>query len=248
MKVVAIIQARCGSTRFPNKVFADICGHPLIWHVVNRLKFAKTIDEIVLATTTNPIDDKLYEWAKENGVAVFRGSENDVLNRYYEAALSCDAEVIVRITADDPFKEPKVIDKAVKTLVDENADFVCNNFPPSYPEGLDVEVFTFKGLETEERNSASDYEREHVTQYFYHNPQDFKMTNISYSEDISHLRWTIDTDADFRMVQKIYDSLYKGDDKIFHMEEILEYLKANLEVANMNSNVMRSAMYQNTKH
>lgn len=243
MKVVAIIQARCGSTRFPNKVFAQICNHPLIWHVVNRLRFANTIDEIVLATTTNPIDDKLYEWAQENDVSVFRGSENDVLNRYYEAARFCNADVVVRITADDPFKEPQVIDKAVRKLLDEGADFVCNNFPPSYPEGLDVEVFTFKSLEIEEKNCISDYEREHVTQYFYHNPDNFKMFNISHTEDCSNLRWTIDTDTDFNMVLKVYADLYKDDD-IFHMNEIIEYLKKNPEVAAMNSEVARSAMYQ----
>ena len=179
MKVVAIIQARCGSTRFPNKVFADICGKPLIWHVINRLKFAYTIDEIVLATTTNSLDDKLYEWAILNHITVFRGSENDVLNRYYNSAITCKADIIIRITADDPFKEPLIIDRAVRVLQEEKADFVCNNYPPTFPEGLDVEVFTRKALEVAESKSVSSFEREHVTQYFYRNPSDFKIINLS---------------------------------------------------------------------
>lgn len=243
MKTVAIIQARCGSTRFPEKVFAEISGHPLIWHVVNRVRASSKVDEVVVATTTNPIDDKLYEWCVSNSVPVNRGSESDVLNRFYETAKKFNADVVVRITADDPFKEPRLIDEAINTLEAESADYVCNNFPPTYPEGTDVEVLTFDALEKQEFNSTSDYEREHVTQYIYHNPQDFKMLNLSNEEDLSYLRWTIDTEKDFEMVRKIYDNLYSSDHRIFHMEEILSFLKDNPEVAAMNSDVKRSAMY-----
>lgn len=244
MKIIAIIQARCGSTRFPNKVFADICGKPLIWHVVNRLKFAKTIDQIVLATTINPLDDKLLDWAKQNSIEVFRGSENDVLNRYYNAAKAYHADIVVRITADDPFKEPDVIDKAVNCLLASGADFVCNNYPPTYPEGLDVEVLTFKALEQEELLSKDTFEREHVTQYIYHHPELFKMFNISNTEDLSYLRWTIDTEKDFAMVEKIYSSLYKNDNHIFHMEDILQLISRQPEIALMNLDVARSEMYK----
>ena len=244
MKVVAIIQARCGSTRFPNKVFADICGKPLIWHVVNRLKFAETIDEIVLATTMNPLDNELYTWAVENGVHVFRGSEDNVLNRYFRAAVEFQADIIIRITADDPFKEPLIIDQAVYELKRTGADFVCNNYPPSYPEGLDVEVFTYDALNMEEQNSLDTFEREHVTQYFYHHPLDFKMLNISYSENLSYLRWTIDTEKDFLMVKKIYNLLYKRDDEIFHMEDILNLINNYPAIAQMNADVIRSEMYK----
>lgn len=243
MKTVAIIQARCGSTRFPEKVFADLSGHPLIWHVVNRVRNASKVDEVVIATTTNPIDDKLYEWCIANSIPVNRGSENDVLNRFYETAKKFNADIVVRITADDPFKEPRLIDEAINSLITEDADYVCNNFPPTYPEGTDVEVLTFDALEKQELNSSSDYEREHVTQYIYHNPKDFKMINLSNEEDLSYLRWTIDTEQDFEMVRKIYENLYSSDDRIFHMEEILSFLRNNPEVASMNSDVKRSAMY-----
>lgn len=244
MKIAAIIQARCGSTRFPDKVFADICGKPLIWHVINRLKFAKKIDEVVLATTLNPLDDKLYDWATLNKISVFRGSENDVLNRYYEAAKKHDVDIIIRITADDPFKEPHIIDQAICKLQKENLDFVCNNFPPSFPEGLDIEVFTFHALEIEELNSSSNFEREHVTQYFYHHPSSFNMSNISYLKDLSYLRWTIDTMEDLKMVQQIYSALYKGEDNIFHMNDILQLIENRPEIAQINANVNRSEMYK----
>lgn len=243
MKATAIIQARCGSTRFPNKVFANLNGKPLIWHVVNRLKFASRVDEIVLATTTNPLDDTLEQWAIENNVICFRGSENDVLRRYYDAASFCKADVIVRITADDPFKEPILIDKAISTLIEEKADFVCNNNPPTYPEGLDVEVFTYSAISISQEKSNDSFEREHVTQYMYRHSSEFKMFTISNDVNLSKLRWTIDTDTDFEMVKTIYSHLYVNDKTIFHMDDILNFLKVNPDVAEMNLDVKRSAMY-----
>lgn len=244
MKVVAIIQARCGSTRFPNKVFADLCGKPLIWHVVNRLKHARSLNHIVLATTDTPLDDNLYNWAKENGVDVFRGSESNVLNRYYEAANYSKADVIVRITADDPFKEPLLIDEAVNMLQKEKYDFVCNNCPPSYPEGLDIEVFTKETLEREEKLSTSNFEREHVTQYIYRHPEQFKMFNLSNQKNLSFLRWTVDTERDFEMVTRAYSFLYKNDSEIFHMNDILQLLEKHPEIGKINSDVARSEMYK----
>lgn len=244
MKIAAIIQARCGSTRFPNKVFADLCGHPLIWHVVNRLRFASTVDEIVLATTINFGDQKLYDWGIKNNITVFRGSENDVLNRYYRASEEVNADIVIRITADDPFKEPSIIDKAVQKLLKEGADFVCNNFPPSFPEGLDVEVFTKRALSIAEQNSESNFEREHVTQYFYHNPSLFKILNISNHKNLSGLRWTLDTEEDFLMTRQIYSLLYKDDSSIFYMDDILDLLERFPEISRMNLGVTRSEMYK----
>lgn len=244
MKVVGIIQARMGSTRLPNKVFADICGKPFIWHVVNRLKYSKTIDEIILATTINPMDDVLEEWAKENGIAFFRGSEEDVLSRFYQAAQAGNADAIVRITADDPFKDPEIIDSVVEKLKKQKLDFAYNNNPPTFPEGLDTEVFTFDALEKAQKNSTDPFEREHVTQYFYRNADKFKQTNISYKQNLSYLRWTIDEEKDLKMAKEVYNALYKSD-KIFLMKDILDLLKTNPDIALINTNVKRSAMYLN---
>lgn len=241
--ISAIVQARVGSTRFPDKIFADLCGKPMIWHIINRLKFSKKINNIILATTTNPLDDKLVKWAKENDIKIFRGSENNVLSRFYEAAKENKPDVIVRVTADDPFKDPVIIDEVIDLLEKKNLDFAYNNNPPSFPEGLDTEVFKFSALENAEKNSEDPFEREHVTQYFYCNPGKFSHKNYSCDEDLSDLRWTVDTKDDYEMVKKIYEALYK-EDKIFLFKDILEYLSEHPEVSSMNSDVARSLMYK----
>lgn len=244
MIVNAIIQARCGSTRFPNKVFADIDGKPLIWHVVDRLKHAKTIDKIVIATTTNTKDDIIENWCKENGVACYRGSENDVLNRYYLASVAFPSDVVVRITADDPFKEPSVIDAVVNKLINEGYDHVTNNFPPSFPEGLDCEAFKFSALKESEETTHDTFEREHATQFIYHNPDKFKIGNVSSSKNVSHLRWTIDKEVDYEMVKAIYAHRAPQNTGLLLLDEILDILEKNPEISLINSSVERSAMYK----
>lgn len=243
MLVNAIIQARCGSTRFPNKVFADINGKPLIWHVVNRLTYAKTIDNIIIATTTNKADDKIEVWCNENDIACFRGSENDVLNRYYSASVAFPSDVVVRITADDPFKEPSVIDAVVKKLIDEGYDHVTNNLPPSWPEGLDCEAFTFNALKESEVSTSDNFEREHVTQYIYHNPEKFKIGNFASKRNLSSLRWTIDKNVDYEMVKAVYAHRNPQNKDILLLDEILDILEKYPEISKINSDVERSAMY-----
>ncbi len=244
MSVNAIIQARCGSTRFPNKVFALIDGKPLLWHVVNRLKYATKIDDIIVATTVSEKDDKIEEWCKENNVHCFRGSEENVLNRYYSASEAFPSDYVVRITADDPFKEPKVIDAVITKLIEEGYDHVTNNFPPSFPEGLDCEAFKKEALDRSEKEAETAFEREHVTQYIYHHPEIFKIGNVSNPENLSYLRWTVDKDVDFEMVKAVYAHRNPANKGILLMDEILDILKANPEIKKINSEVERSAMYK----
>jgi len=243
MNVVAIIQARLGSTRFPKKIFSNLSNKPLIWHVIERLKYSQKIDQIILATTNTKTDDELATWAEKEGVLLYRGSENNVLERYYSAAKLFSADIIVRITADDPFKDPKIIDKVIDKLIDEKLDFAYNNNPPTFPEGLDTEVFTFDALESAYFKSKDDYEREHVTQYFYRNKADFKQANYYNDNNFSDLRWTIDTELDYEMVKKIYDILYI-ENKIFYMDDILECLNKNPKISQINKAVARSDMYK----
>lgn len=240
--VTAIIQARVGSTRFPNKVFAELAGKPLIFHVVNRLKHSQKINKILLATTENLLDDALESWAKLNRVEVFRGSEENVLDRYYKAAESAKTDIVVRVTADDPFKDPVIMDKVIDLLQVNNLDFAYNNKPSSFPEGLDTEVFTFKALRQAHKNAKDAFEREHVTQYFYRNSSAFKQRNFLNYTDLSYLRWTIDTELDLSMVKEVYNALYK-DSSIFLTEDILALLRQRPEIARMNADVPRSAMY-----
>lgn len=244
MKVNAIIQARCGSTRLPGKIFMAINGKPLLWHVVNRLKYAELIDDIIVATTTDSKDDTTEEWCKENEIKCYRGSEDDVLNRFYNAAVTFPCDVIVRVTADDPFKEPNIVDKIIKKLIDENLDLSCNVFPPSFPEGLDCEVFTFNVLETMEKTTNNPYDREHVTPYIYNHPEKFKIGNLTSSRQLSNYRWTIDNKEDYEMVNAIYEKRKNSQEEILLMGEILEILEENPEIASINSDVKRSAMYQ----
>ena len=244
MSVNAIIQARCGSTRFPNKVFALIDGKPLLCHVVNRLKFATKIDDIIVATTVSEKDDKIEEWCKENNVLCFRGSEENVLNRYYSASEAFPSDYVVRITADDPFKEPKVIDAVITKLIEEGYDHVTNNLPPSFPEGLDCEAFKKSALDRSEKEAETAFEREHVTQYIYHHPEIFKIGNVSNPENLSYLRWTVDKDVDFEMVKAVYAHRNPANKGILLMDEILAILKANPEIEKINSKVERSAMYK----
>ena len=243
-KVNAIIQARCGSTRFPEKVFAEIDGKPLIWHVVDRLRYVETIDEIIVATTTNPKDDNLESWCVKENIKCFRGSEKDVLNRYYQASLAFPCEAVVRITADDPFKEPSVIDKVIRRLIEGNYDLVTNNFPPSFPEGLDCEALTISALEKMEKSTNDDFEREHVTQYIYHHPDIFKIGNVSSEIQLSSYRWTIDNKEDYDMVKAIYEKRDKTRKGILLMGEILDILGLYPEIMSINSKVKRSTMYQ----
>jgi spore coat polysaccharide biosynthesis protein SpsF len=244
---IAIIQARCASTRFPGKIFADLSGKPLIWHVVNRLRYCNRIDKIMIATTLDVSDERLAEWAQEQGISTYRGSVENVLNRYYCAAQSLglkNDDIIIRITADDPFKEPALIDKVIEMVEKGEADFAYNNKPPTYPEGLDCEVFTMKALEKSEKESSDSYEREHVTQYMYRHPELFTTANISQKEDLSYMRLTLDTSEDYEMAQEIYNRLY-NENEIFTLEDILELLKMHSEICAVNSNVARSAMYIN---
>lgn len=240
--VTAIIQARVGSTRFPNKVFAELNGKPIIWHIINRLKCSKQIKGILVATTNSPGDDLLQGWCTVNNVACFRGSENDVLARYYYAALCIGAKNILRVTADDPFRDPEVIDMVINEFIQGNYDFCYNNHPPSFPEGLDTEVFTFEALSSAHNNSKDLFEREHVTQFFYRNPSMFRQINLSYKEDISFLRLTIDTREDYELAVIIYKHLGKNGE-IFLLQDIVNFIKANPELVQINNMVKKSAMY-----
>ena len=246
MTRAAIIQARCGSTRFPAKIFADLAGKPLIWHVVNRLTYCRRIDKTIIATTTCAGDDRLEEWATQQGLLTYRGEENNVLNRYYSAAKAIglkNEDIIIRITADDPFKEPALIDRVIEAVETGEAIFAYNNNPPTFPEGLDCEAFTMAALEKSEKESNDAYEREHVTQYMYRHPELFKGKNIAQKEDLSHLRLTLDTQEDYKMAQEVYHRLYKKD-AVFTLNDMLNLFEKHPRIPAINSHVSRSAMYR----
>ena len=240
--VAAIIQARMGSTRLPGKVLKDLNGISLLENIITRVGKCTTVDEILVATTTNPLDDELVQWCMEHKIKCFRGDENNVLKRYFDAASYIKADIVIRITADDPFKDPNVIDAVVKQLIDNRLDFSFNNCPPSFPEGLDTEVFTYEAIKRAVESDTSDFEKEHVTQYFYHNPDLFKMMNYSYDKDVSDIRLTVDSSEDFELAREIYSELAPNGE-MFYLEDILRLMEKCPSLKDLNKNVKRSAMY-----
>lgn len=241
-RVIAIIQTRMGSMRFPGKSIAEISGKPLLLHIIDRIKASKTIDTIVIATTHLLEDDVLEKLATENHIACYRGSTDDVLDRFYQAAKKFKADVIVRITADDPFKDPYILDLCVIYLLEHSGlDYVSNTMKPTYPEGLDIEVFRFRSLEIAWGSAKLPSEREHVTPFIWKNPDIFHCANIENDEDLSSYRWTLDYKEDLQFTKEVYEKL--NDKGIFHMYDILDLLKRYPYLSKINDNYTRNDGY-----
>jgi spore coat polysaccharide biosynthesis protein SpsF len=206
VRVVAIIQARMGSTRLPGKVLKDLCGETVLARVVNRTRGAKLVDEIVVATTVASADEAIVQECERLSVACFRGDEDDVLDRYYLAAHKFAANAVVRITSDCPLTDPALIDEHVHRMLDcwAEVDFVTNMARQSFPLGLAVEVMPFDVLWRMKRMSPTNELKEHVTTLAYAAPSLFRIDNIAHSEDLSYLRWTVDTKEDLELVRLIF--------------------------------------------
>ncbi|QIB27498.1 cytidylyltransferase domain-containing protein [Caloranaerobacter azorensis] len=237
-KVVAIIQARMGSTRLPGKVMKDLFGKTVLAHVVERVKRSKEVDEIVIATTTLEKDNVIVKEAEKCGVKYFRGSEDDVLGRYYYTAKDNNADIVVRITSDCPLIDPIIIDSIVKFYKENDYDIVTNAgidlSQRTFPRGLDTEVFSFKILEKIFNNAKENYQREHVTPYIYENSNKiyYYKNDVNYSDH----RWTLDTEEDFKLIKEIYRYLYKGEHN-FYMEDILKLFKEKPELKKINIHI-----------
>jgi spore coat polysaccharide biosynthesis protein SpsF len=237
MRVVAIIQARVGSTRLPRKVFADLAGEPMLARVMNRSRRAKNLDEVVIATTCQARDDAIVEMCVAREWPYFRGSEDDVLDRYYQAAIMYRAEVVVRITSDCPLIDPKILDRVVQVFLDgqPEIDYVSNGYPRStFPRGLDTEVMRLGVLEQAWREDSNPAWREHVTPYILRNPKLFRLYGIVHESDLSNMRWTVDTREDLVFVRRIYDAfnhdLFSWRDVVYMLNERPEWLDLNRHV------------------
>ncbi|HUR87793.1 MAG TPA: glycosyltransferase family protein [Ramlibacter sp.] len=241
-RTVAIVQARMGSTRAPNKVLADIAGHAMLAHVLQRTARAR-VDAIVVATTDKPEDDVLSHWVLESGLArVYRGSEHDVLDRFWRAANGAQADVIVRVTADDPLKDPQIIDHALSLLDgDASLDYVSNTLHPTFPEGLDIEVFRFRALDRANTEAKLASEREHVTPYIWKNPETFRVLNFEHAEDLSRWRWTVDKPEDIEFMRKVFSAFPPGNPMPY--QAVIDYLRRHPEIAGINSGTARNEGY-----
>ena len=236
-KVLAVVQARMGSTRLPGKVMKPLAGKTLIEVLVSRLRKAKTLDEVLVATTTEKTDDVLADHCKSKKIPVFRGSSEDVLKRYVDACRKYSASVVVRITGDCPLVDPQLVDLLVSSFVFQKVDYLTNTNPPSYPDGLDIEVFAFNALEKAVLEATTTAQREHVTPYIYESGL-FKTANIANQDDLSRERWTVDEPDDLKVVEAIFRHFYPRTD--FSWTEVLELKKKSPKVFLPNQHIVRN--------
>jgi len=242
MRVVGIIQARMGSTRLPGKILHEIAGTPMLARVVERLARSSTLESVLIATTTRSADDPVASLCRNSGFAFYRGNEMDVLDRYYQAAREAKADAVVRITADCPLIDPGVVDLVVGTFLENptELDYACNFLPKrSFPRGLDTEVLHFSTLETTWREAVDPHFREHVTLFIYRHPERFRIRGLCHSEDLSKLRWTVDTPDDMAFVRTIYEHF--GDDR-FDWNDVLAVLNERPEWAQINAHIDQKAL------
>lgn len=237
MKIVAIVQARMGSTRLPDKVMKPIVGRSMIDLLLSRLSKSKRIDQIVVATTINIRDEKLAEHIKDLGYICFRGSEQDVLDRYVQAARSVKADVVVRITGDCPLVDPDLVDSVIARYTLSNVDYCSNVKPPTFPDGLDIEIVSFSALERCSIEAKDNFEREHVTQYI-HNSNFFNTELFSNDIDLSSLRWTVDEKEDFEVIRQIFEHF--SPNIFFSWIEVLKYQSESPGTFAVNNKLMRN--------
>lgn len=227
LRVVILVQARMGSTRLRGKVLKEVMEKPLLHYLIERLQRVELAEEIVIATTVNVEDQKIVDFCRFEQIPLFRGQSEDVLDRFYYAAQTFKADVIVRITSDCPLIDPIIIDQVIKTYLDNypNYDYVSNShLRRSYPIGMDVEVFSFKALEEAFHEATLPEEREHVTPFIYRRPTRYHKKLITHEPDLSNLRLTVDTIEDFELISKLLEDIYTKKPE-FTMDDIVRILQ-----------------------
>ena len=237
MKVVCIVQARLGSIRFPKKVLKKIGNKTVIQVLLSRVKKSKHIDQIILATSNTSLDSKLADYIKNLGFDVFKGSHKNVLKRYYLAAKKYEADLIVRITGDCPLVDPNLIDKIINIFKQKKYDYISNTLTPTYPDGLDVEVFSFNTLKKSYLKSKTLFQKEHVTPYIYQSGK-FKIFNQKSKIDYSKFRWTIDEIKDYKVLKKIFK--YFNPNIYFPWTDVIKLTKLKPNIFKINNNIKRN--------
>ena len=228
-----IIQARMGSSRLPGKVMMELNNSKsLLYYVIKQHQFCNEIDKIVVATTDQKNDDIIENYVNKLGIECYRGDSNNVLDRFFQCAKKYSFPTIVRITADNPFNDPTIVDSVIKKFKSNNFDYITNSKPRTFPQGISVEVFSFKTLEIAWNNEKLPSEKEHVTPYMYNNPKNFKIHNYSSSNNLSHLRWTVDRKNDYELSKKIASNIQKLP---IRMNDVLNLLKEKPELIDINS-------------
>ena len=240
MKIVAIVEARMASTRLPGKVLLEVLDVPMLGRLIHRLKQVSLIQEIVIATTTNREDDDICTLASDFGVQFYRGSENDVMSRVLEAALKANADVIVEITGDCPIIDIEIITDVIRQFLEGSYDYVSNSNIRSFPDGMDVQVFSIKTLIDSFNSTAMALHREHVTLHIRQNPEKYRILDIAAQQEfeIPELGLTLDTSEDYALLEKIITHL-EPNNRFFGLREILSLLDAFPEMKELNQHVRR---------
>ena len=243
--ITAIIQARMSSTRLPGKALVDICGKSMLLRVIERVRASRTIEQVVVATTESESDDDIVRKCHECRVNIFRGSEQDVLNRYFKAAQKFNATVIVRITSDCPLIDPDEIDKVVDFYLNNRSIFnlVSNAIEPSFPDGLDVSTFSFEALQQAEILARLPSEREHVTPWII---KHMRAKNILCEQDLSTHRWTVDQSEDLEFVRYVYQIAINEGMYLPKLKDVLDIIKSRPEMKSINSSITRDEGYKNS--
>ena len=229
-----IIQARMGSSRLPGKIMKKINGDtPMLKFQLDQLEFSKNIDQIIIATTTLEPDNLIVDFCKKNNLECFRGESKDVLDRYYKCAKKFNFPIIVRITSDNPLIDPTIVDHVISRFIDSDYDYMSTEVKKS-PLGFAVEVFTFKSIKKAWEEAKLPSEHEHVTPYFYNNPDKFKIESVSQEKDLSHIRCTVDTEYDFKLIEKI---ISKIETRPIHLDHILDLFSKDTNLLEINKHV-----------
>lgn len=235
MRIVAIIQARMGSTRLPQKIMMDLCGKPMLWHIVNRVRRSRLVNDVVVATSVEQADDAVEQMAKGNGILFWRGSQNNVLERFYGCATQYQADIVLRLTGDNALVDAGLIDMGITYFKEKEFDYIC--YREGLPLGMAVEIFTYDALKLAYENAEDTQCLEHVTPYLYRNPSLFRIMRVPcMGENYSHLRWTMDTEQDRNLIKEIYESMYY-ENPYFSFEDILKEYGSHPQWMHINEDV-----------
>lgn len=248
MEIITVIQARMSSTRLPGKVMLPLLGKPLLIRMIERVNSAKLVGDVIVATSTNADDDEIEILCNQNNLICSRGHLTDLLDRHYQVAKQFNADAVVKIPSDCPLIDPKVVDKVIEHYINSDEfDFVSNLHPATYPDGNDVEIFSFESLECAWKDATKDYEREHTTPFIWEHQDVFSVGNITwetgYDFSSTH-RWTIDFPEDYEFIRKVYDELYSKN-PAFSLNDILTLLKQKPEIAEINQQYLGKYWYEN---
>jgi spore coat polysaccharide biosynthesis protein SpsF len=239
MAISAIIQSRMASSRLPGKIMKEILGKPLLVYMIERVQMARSVDRVIIATTTNPEDDVVGRLAEKLGVTLYRGSEHNVLGRFYDAAKKYGCDTIMRLTGDCPLIDPELLDDLAVFYADGDYDYACNCLEPTLPDGLDAEIFSYAVLEEATTHAVRSSDLEHVTPYIRRQTGHLKIGSWKFDQDLSHLRWTVDEQEDFDFIRQIIEELYP-ENRLLRMRDILSFISKKPELLAINRQFKRN--------